>query len=165
LWCGGSHLHRDCPEKGNSHRHAVIANWWKERRYIPPTTAAAGMQRNKCSRRRNHRKHSKAKLEGCFLPTSQSQKYLSLQLSEARLNNRGNRRKSQAVPKPQKLRRKETDQSVPATIVNSEPQDKALKALTVVQQIKKELKGAPSEEDLALAITKIVIKLKKEDGE
>jgi hypothetical protein len=61
-------------------------------------------------------------------------------------------------PEPQKLKRKETDQSVLATIVNS---NKALKALTVVYQIMKELKGVASEEDMALAITKIVI---KEDG-
>jgi hypothetical protein len=59
-------------------------------------------------------------------------------------------------PEPQNIKRKETDQSVPPTIVNSEPQDKALKALTLVHQIMKELKGAASEEDMALAITKFV---------
>jgi hypothetical protein len=67
-------------------------------------------------------------------------------------------------PEPQRLRCKETDQSVPATIVNSEPQDKALKALTVVHQIMKELKGAAFEEDMMLVIIKIVIKLMKEDN-
>jgi hypothetical protein len=45
-------------------------------------------------------------------------------------------------PESQKLKRKETDQSVPATIVNSESPDKALKALTVLYQILKELNGA-----------------------
>jgi hypothetical protein len=38
------------------------------------------------------------------------------------------------------------------------------RALAVVQQIMKELKGAVSEEDMVLAITKIVITLMKEDG-
>jgi aspartate-semialdehyde dehydrogenase len=55
-------------------------------------------------------------------------------------------------PEPQKLKRKETDQSVPATNVNSELEDKALNALTVVHQI---MKGAASEEDIALAIKKL----------
>jgi hypothetical protein len=63
-----------------------------------------------------------------------------------------------------KLGRKERGQSVPAPIVNSEPQDKAFRALAVVQQIMKELKCTVSEEDMVLAITKIVITLMKEDG-
>jgi hypothetical protein len=67
---------------------------------MPPTNVAAGMLRKKCSRRRIHRKHPKTKLEGCSLATSEDQMYLSLQLSETGLNNRGNRRKSQAVPNP-----------------------------------------------------------------
>jgi hypothetical protein len=66
-------------------------------------------------------------------------------------------------PEPQKLRCKEKDQSVLATIVKSEPQDKVLEVLTVAHQIMKELKGAASEEDIALVITKMVIMLMKED--
>jgi hypothetical protein len=63
-----------------------------------------------------------------------------------------------------KLGRKERGQPVPAPIVNSELQDKAFRSLAVVQQIMKELKGAVSEEDTVLAITKIVITVMKEDG-
>jgi hypothetical protein len=70
------------------YRHAVTANWQKETRHIPPTTAAASMLRRKCSRRRNHKEHPKTQLEGVSLPSSQSQMYLSLQLSEIRMNNR-----------------------------------------------------------------------------
>jgi hypothetical protein len=46
------------------------------------------------------------------------------------------------------LGRKERGQSVPAPIVNSEPQDKAFRALAVVQQIMRQFKGAVSEEDV-----------------
>jgi hypothetical protein len=98
LWCGGSGV--ETVRRRTTHLqypHAVTASWRKEKRHIPPTTAAAGMLRKKCPRRRNHRKHRKTKLEGCSFPTSLNQMYLSLQLSETRLNNRGNRRKSQAV--------------------------------------------------------------------
>jgi hypothetical protein len=63
-----------------------------------------------------------------------------------------------------KLGRKERGQSVPAPIVNSEPQDKAFRALALVQEIMKELKGAVSQKDMVLAIRKIVITLMKEDG-
>jgi hypothetical protein len=146
------------------YRHVVTANWWKESRHIPPTTAAAGMLRKKCSRRRNHRKRPKTKLEGCSLPNF---KRKNVSFVAAVRNQTKQQRQQEEVasgPKPQKLKHKETDRSVPATIVNSEPQDKALKTLTVVHQIMKELKGAASEEHMALTITKIVMKLMKEDG-
>jgi hypothetical protein len=57
----------------------------------------------------------------------------------------------------------ERGQSVPAFIVNSDPQDKEFKALAVVQHMMREVKGAVSEEDMVLAITKIVITLMKEE--
>jgi uncharacterized protein YaiI (UPF0178 family) len=39
-------------------------------------------------------------------------------------------------PEPQKLRRKETYQSVPATIVNTEPQDKACRNTSSINSYK-----------------------------
>jgi hypothetical protein len=105
LWCGGGHLHRDCPEKGKLFRnwHAVTANWRKERRHIPPTTAAAGMLRKKCARRRNHRNHQKIKLEGCFLPTLEGQMYLrcSSQRPDLTTEATGGSRKRSRAPEAQ----------------------------------------------------------------
>jgi hypothetical protein len=67
-------------------------------------------------------------------------------------------------PKPKsKSKQQETGQSVPAPTVNSDTLD-MLRALTAVQQIMTELKGAVSEEDKIFAITKIVINLMKENG-
>jgi hypothetical protein len=66
LWCGGGHMHRDCPEKENasSTPAAATANWLKERQYIPPTAEAAGMLRKKCGKR-SPREHQNPQLEGC----------------------------------------------------------------------------------------------------
>jgi hypothetical protein len=60
-------------------------------------------------------------------------------------------------PKEQK-----TGKSVQAPPVNSDPLD-MFRALTVVEQIMAELKGAASEEFKFLAIAKIVFKLMKEN--
>jgi hypothetical protein len=58
---------------------------------------------------------------------------------------------------------KEADQSVLALNVNSDPLD-MLRAVTLVQQIIAEFKGAVSEEAKILAITRIVFNLMKENG-
>jgi hypothetical protein len=58
---------------------------------------------------------------------------------------------------------KEAGQSVPAPNVNSDPLD-MFRAVTVVQQITAEFKGAVSEEAKILAITRIVFNLMKENG-
>jgi hypothetical protein len=58
---------------------------------------------------------------------------------------------------------RETGQSVQAPLVNSDPQA-TVRALTVVEQIMAELKGAVSEEAKFVAIAKLVFKLMKENG-
>jgi hypothetical protein len=58
----------------------------------------------------------------------------------------------------------ETCQSVQAQRVNSQPLDNMLRAVIVVQQIMTEFNGALSEEDKIVAITEIVLNLKKPNG-
>jgi hypothetical protein len=57
----------------------------------------------------------------------------------------------------------ETGQSVQAPNVSSDPLD-MFRALTVVEQIMAQLKGAASEEANFVALAKIVLKLMKENG-
>jgi hypothetical protein len=66
-------------------------------------------------------------------------------------------------PPKSKSKQQEPGQSVPASAVNSDTPD-MLRALTVVQQIMTEFKGAVSEEAMIYAIIKIVINLMKENG-
>jgi hypothetical protein len=57
-----------------------------------------------------------------------------------------------------------TGQSVQAPLVDSQPLDNMLRVVTVVQQIMTEFSGALSEEDKIVAITKIVPKLRNQNG-
>jgi hypothetical protein len=54
-------------------------------------------------------------------------------------------------------------QSVRAPTVNSQPLDNMLRVVTLIQQIMAEFIGAMSGEDKIVAITKIVLNLKKQN--
>jgi hypothetical protein len=62
-----------------------------------------------------------------------------------------------------KVNVQKTGQPVQAPTVNSDPLE-MIRALSVVQQIMAELKGAASEEDKFLSVAKIVFKLMKQNG-
>jgi hypothetical protein len=166
LWCGGGHLHRDCPEKDNSFSIPACCNCQLaegEKAYLTNYRgcrhAKEEMPKKKKLQETRQNKTGKVFSSNFRRP--------NVSFAAAVRDQTKQQRQQEEVantPQPQKLKRKETDQLVPVTFVNSEPQDKALKTLTVVHQIIKELKGAASEEDMAVAITKIVIKLMKEDG-
>jgi hypothetical protein len=70
--------------------------------------------------------------------------------------------KKQSVPAPEELQ--QTGQSVWAAIVNSQPLDNMLRVVTVVQQKITEFSGAVSEDAKIVAITKIVLNLRKQNG-
>jgi hypothetical protein len=50
MWCGGSHLHEVCPEKGStaSIPTCCTCKWWMQRNLIPPTIEAGGTPRKRC---------------------------------------------------------------------------------------------------------------------
>jgi hypothetical protein len=50
MWCGGIHLHKECPEKGStaSIPTCCTCKWWMGRNLIPPTTEAGGTPRKGC---------------------------------------------------------------------------------------------------------------------
>jgi hypothetical protein len=141
-------MHRDCLEK--------------ERWHIPPNTAAAGMLRKRCRRSRNE--HPNAQLEGCSHKPSQNHMCPLRQRSKARLittpRGSGKYKRTQASKNKIKTRNRSVGSG---SIVNSDTLD-MIRALTVVQQIMAEFKGAVSEEAMIFAITKIVINLMKENG-
>jgi hypothetical protein len=60
---------------------------------------------------------------------------------------------------------KGSGQSVRAQNVNSQPLDSMMRVVTVVQQIMTEESGAVSAEDKIVSITKIVLKLMKQNGQ
>jgi hypothetical protein len=68
----------------------------------------------------------------------------------------------QNVPSPEQ--QQETGQSLRATIVNTQPLDSMVRAVTAVQQIMTEFNGAVSDKDKILPITAVVLNLMKQNG-
>jgi hypothetical protein len=166
LWCGGCHLHGDCPEKGNPTSTPACCN----------CQLAEGETEHPANYRRcRHAKEEmrkKKKPQGTLKNTTGrvfSSTFTKPTVSFAaalrgQAEQKGQQEEAASGSETPKLGQKQRGQSVPAPIVNSEPQYKAFRALAVVEQIMRELKGAVSEEEMVLAITKIVITLMKEDG-
>ncbi|XP_023703106.1 uncharacterized protein LOC111862158, partial [Cryptotermes secundus] len=66
MWCGGGHLHRECPEKQNAASTPACCNCElkEEGSPIPPTFGAADTRGRNC-RGGNRREHPKLRREGC----------------------------------------------------------------------------------------------------
>jgi hypothetical protein len=78
VWCGGGHLHKECPERGNAASTPTCCNcnWWKERNLIPQTIEAAATPGTRCDRE-SRRERPRLHREGCSLPTTPPQDYPS----------------------------------------------------------------------------------------
>jgi hypothetical protein len=60
--------------------------------------------------------------------------------------------------------KQKSGQSVRAPIVNNQPLNNMLRAVTVVQQIMTEIGGAVSEQEKIMVFTKIILNLMKQNG-
>jgi hypothetical protein len=69
LWCGGSHLHKECPERGNTSSTTTFCKYRlaEGENPIPKIIGAAGTRRRRC-RKRSHRGHPGPQQERCPLP-------------------------------------------------------------------------------------------------
>jgi hypothetical protein len=157
-------MHRDCPEKGNASSTPACCNCQFAEGETAHPANYRGCRHAKEEMRKKPRGISK-NTTGRVFSSNTAKAYVSFAAAlRGQTEQRRQQEEAASGPETPKLRRKETCQSVLAPTVNSEPQDIACRALTVVQQIMKELKVTVSEEDMILAITKIVINLMKEDG-
>jgi hypothetical protein len=77
LWFGGGHLHKECPEKGNTSSMPKCCHC----RLVEGTKRHAANYRG--CRKRSHRGHPGLQREGCSLPTSPLQACPSWRCSEA----------------------------------------------------------------------------------
>jgi hypothetical protein len=90
--------------------------------------------------------------------TAQEQRPQALQIPVADPSSAGRPN----VPSPEQ--QQETDQSVRAAIVNSEPLDSMVRVVILVQQIMTDFNGAVSDKDKIVVITKIVLNLMNQNG-
>jgi hypothetical protein len=174
--CGGSHLHRECPEKDKEDSTPACCNcklaegekphpfnyrgcsYGKEemyRRKIPsapkPNTGRAFSSKYIIS--------GVSFLEAILSKADQTQQNNPHQAAAAAPATVDQPR-VQTQPKWQ-----EAGQSVPAPIVNSLPLDNMVRVVTVVQQFMTEYNGAVSKEAKIQAISKIVLTLMEQNGQ
>jgi hypothetical protein len=69
LWCGGGHLYKECPEKGNTSSISTCCKCRAAGRQkpIPPIIGAVDTRRRRC---RSRRRYPGLQREGCSVPTS-----------------------------------------------------------------------------------------------
>jgi hypothetical protein len=73
LWCGGGHLHKECPEKRNMESTSACCNCKLLEGEKPrEPTGAAATRRTRCGNV-NRREHPRQQREGCSHPITRSQ--------------------------------------------------------------------------------------------
>jgi hypothetical protein len=168
LWCGGGHLHKDCPEKRNASSQPACCNCeLVEGKSVHPANYRG------CSHAREvlRVKKSQATLKTAARVFTSNFATPALSFAAAL---RGEKSTTppiqQAAERPAKSQpttprpQQETGQSVQAPNVSGLPLDNMVRVVSAVQQIITELSGAVSEESKILAITRIVFNLMKENG-
>jgi hypothetical protein len=176
LWCGGGHLHKECPEKTNDNSTPNYCNCKLGPEEKPHPSNYRGCKLAKEMLRRKLQKTPARPATGRVFQL----RYTTPELSFAAALGISSRQQQQTAPHPapqshplpagrsgvlpstqQQQSVKETGQSVQES---SPLLSDMFKVATLVQQIMRELNGAVSEEDKIVAITKIVLQLMKHDG-
>jgi hypothetical protein len=171
LWCGGGHLHKECPEKENA---ACCNCQLVEREKLHPANYRGCRHvREELQRRKLQRtpKTTSGRVFSSNLTTPCVSFMAALQGSTAQQQRPQACQVPMADPPagvksstPAPGQQQKSGQSVWAPIVNSQPLDSMFRVVTVVQQYMTEFIGAVSEEDKIVAITKIVLNLMQQDG-
>jgi hypothetical protein len=173
LWCGGGHLHKECPEKNTSSTPACCNCRLVDGEKLHPANYRG------CS-------HVKEELQkklqrapkittGRVFSSVRTTPGISFVVALRGSGDQQQQPQANQVPvatPPTKVKhntlapalQQTTGQSVQAPNVSSHPSDNMSKVVTVVQQIMTEVSGALSEEEKIVAITKIVVKLMNQNG-
>jgi hypothetical protein len=175
LWCGGGHLHKECPEKENASSTPACCNCRLADGEKPHPANYRG-----CS----HAKEELQKKKLQRAPKITKERVFSSVRTTPGVSFavalRGSGDQQQPQPQTSQVpvaapltttrqnirapKLQQTGQSVQAPLVNSQPIKNMLKFVTVVQQIMTEVSSAQSQEKQIVAITKIVLKLKNQNG-
>jgi hypothetical protein len=175
LWCGGGHLHKECPEKGNTSSTSACCNCRLVEGENPHPASYRGCKHVKEELLKKKSQRAPKATTGRVFSSARTNPGVSF---AAALQGSGDQQQQpqanqvpvatshtkvkQNIPAP--ALQQTTGQSVQASHVTSQPFDNMLKVVTVVQQIMTEVSGALSEEEKIVAITKIVLKLMNQNG-
>jgi hypothetical protein len=177
LWCGGGHLHKECPEKTNDNSKTNCCNCklGLEDKPHPSNYGGSKLAKEEMLRRKLQKAPARPATGRVF-----QSRFTTPELSFAAALSTSSRQQQQTTPRPapqshplpagrlrvlpstqQQQSKKETGQSVQES---SPLLSDMFKVATLVQQIMTELNGAVSEEDKIVVINKLVLKLMKHDG-
>jgi hypothetical protein len=152
MWCGGGHLHKDCPEKINEESTPACCNCTLADGEKPHPSNYRGCSHAREEVRRRRAQRAPKNTTGRVFSSNHTKPGVSF---AAALRNSDDQKQPQpqrasvagptpvgkrSVPAP--ARQKDAGQSVPATNVNSPPLDNMLRAVIVVQQIMTEFNDA-----------------------
>jgi hypothetical protein len=178
LWCGGGHLHKECPEKENANSTPACCNCKLSEGEKPHPSTYRGCSHAKDEMRKRKPQSTPNTATGRVFSSKRTTTGLSF--AAALRSNTGEQQRplptqtadaapaamqqTRAAPPPLQHRLQNAGQSVQAPSENSASLDNMFRVATVVQQIMTGLNGAVSEEDKIVAITKIVMKLMNSNG-
>jgi predicted Zn-ribbon and HTH transcriptional regulator len=172
LWCGGCHLHKECPEKENAASAPACCNCQMAEGEKPHPANCRGCRHAREELQRRKAQRAPKTATGWVFSSNLTTPGVSF---AAALRGSAAQQQQQPPPEadppaggnlsaPTSGRPQNAGQSVRAPTVSSHPLDKMLRVVTAVQQIMTEFNGAVSEEDKIVAITKTVLNLMKQDG-
>ena len=175
LWCGGGHLHKECPEKGNSASTPVCCNCRLAEGEKPHPANYRGCKHAREEQQKRKARRTPTTTAGRVFSSTTVTPGVSFAaaLRGATAEQQQRPQESRVPVAPPTTRRqtapapalqKETGQSIQAPHASSPSLDNMLRVVTIVQQIMTEVSGAVTEDEKVLAITKIVLKLMKQDG-
>jgi hypothetical protein len=177
MWCGGGHLHKDCPEKGNVASKPACCNCKLGEGEEPHPSNYRGCSHAKEELRKRKPQRTPKPTTGRVFSSNYINPGMSFaaalrnntqqqQIPHPQLDQEASRARVTEVGSPTTEQRhhKHSGQSAQAPNVNSASLDNMFRVATAVQQIMTGLNDAVSEEEKILAITKIVLKLMNSNG-
>jgi hypothetical protein len=176
LWCGGGHLHKECPEKSNIESTPACCNCKLVDGEKPHPSNYRGCSHAKDEMRKRRSQKTSKTITGKVFNSNYTTPGLSAAALRTNTEEQQRPHASQTAdaapvalqqtraPPVLKNRPQQTVQSVQAPNVNSSSLDNMFKVASVVHQIITRLNDAMSEEDKIVAITKNVLKLMNSNG-
>jgi hypothetical protein len=162
LWCGGGHLHKECPEKGNTDSTPACCNCKLAEGEKPHPSNYRGCSHAKEEIRRRRSQTQKKAPPGRVFSSTPTTPGLSFAAAVKKTAETTQQQPPRQVALPHQ---QHTGQSVQGNSPSGSNLDNMFRVVTAVQQIMTEFSGAVSEEQKILAITKIVLNLMKQNGQ
>jgi hypothetical protein len=167
MWCGGGHLHKECPESGKESVPSCCNCSLKEgEKPHPSNYRGCSHAKEESLRRRSQRTTPKEAVGRKFSsrPVLPGKSFAAALRGKPQQQQQPRTEPAERIAPLFNPKHQMSGQSVQAPSVCTSSLDDMFKVAAIVQQIMTELNGAVSEESKIVAITKIVLNLMKQNG-